>query len=68
MVNKRMRALRIMKNMSQQDLADEIAVTRQTISLIETYQYNPSLQICMAICKALDTDLNYLFWEDNQNE
>lgn len=68
MINEKMKLRRISKNLSQQDLADEIGVTRQTISLIETNQYNPSLQICIAICKALDTDLNHLFWEVNNDE
>lgn len=68
MANNKMKSLRVMKNMSQQDLADAIGVTRQTISLIETDQYNPSLQICIAICKALDSDLNTIFWKEDENE
>lgn len=68
MINENMRLQRVIKKLSQQELADLVGVTRQTISLIETNQYNPSLQICIAICKALDTDLNHLFWEVNEHE
>ena len=68
MINENMRLQRVIKKLSQQELADLVGVTRQTISLIETNQYNPSLQICIAICKVLDTDLNHLFWEVNEHE
>ncbi|MBQ8147097.1 MAG: helix-turn-helix transcriptional regulator [Clostridia bacterium] len=49
--------------MSQTDLAEEIGVTRQTISLIEKGEYNPTLKLCTAICKALGKTLNDIFWE-----
>lgn len=50
--------------MSQEDLAKAVGVTRQTIGLIEAGNYNPSLNLCVAICKALNRTLNDLFWED----
>ena len=50
--------------MSQEDLADIIGVTRQTIGLIESGNYNPTLKLCIAICKALNKTLNDLFWEE----
>lgn len=50
--------------MSQEDLANEVGVTRQTIGLIEAGNYNPTLKLCIAICKALNKTLNDLFWED----
>ena len=52
--------------MSQEDLANIVGVTRQTIGLIETGNYNPTLKLCIAICNALDKTLNDLFWEDLQ--
>ncbi len=65
MKNKRMKIARIECNMNQQDLADKIGVTRQTIGMIETGNYNPSLKLCVAICRALNKTLNDLFWEDD---
>lgn len=56
---------------SQLDLAKSIKVSRQTINLIENDKYNPSLDLCIKIAKALNTDLNALFWEieeDKSNE
>ncbi|RXK17471.1 helix-turn-helix transcriptional regulator [Macrococcus sp. DPC7161] len=56
---------------SQLDLAKSIKVSRQTINLIENDKYNPSLDLCIKIAKALNTDLNALFWEveeENLNE
>jgi putative transcriptional regulator len=50
--------------MSQADLAIAVGVTRQTIGLIESGGYNPTLNLCIAICKALNVTLNDLFWED----
>ena len=65
MKNKRLKIARIECDMKQEDLAMAIGVTRQTIGLIEAGNYNPSLKICLAICKALGKTLNDLFWEDN---
>ena len=59
-------SLRFEKDMSQEDLANIVGVTRQTIGLIETGNYNPTLKLCIAICNALDKTLNDLFWEDLQ--
>lgn len=61
--NTAMRTARVERGMSQADLADAVNATRQTIGLIETGRYNPSLKLCTAICKALGKTLNDLFWE-----
>lgn len=67
MKNVRMKAARIEKDMSQEDLAKKVGVTRQTIGLIELGKYNPTISVCIAICKALDKTLDELFWdEDNK--
>lgn len=63
MKNLRMKAARAAKDMSQGDLAALVGVTRQTIGMIEAGDYNPSLKLCIAICKALDKTLDELFWE-----
>ena len=66
MKNKRMKIARLECDMKQEDLARIIGVTRQTIGLIETGDYNPTLNLCLAICRALGKTLNDLFWEENQ--
>lgn len=55
---------RIEKNLTQQELADLVEVTRQTIGLIEKGDYNPTLNLCIRIAKALDRTLDPLFWEE----
>ncbi|MEK3807226.1 helix-turn-helix transcriptional regulator [Metabacillus sp. JX24] len=54
---------RISISMTQEQLAKKTGVTRQTIGLIEKGEYNPSLQLCIAIAKVLNKTLNDLFWE-----
>ena len=49
--------------MSQQQLADAVGVSRQTINAIEKGDYNPTIKLCLAICKALGKTLDELFWE-----
>lgn len=66
MKNKKLKLARVEKDMSQEDLANIVGVTRQTIGLIETGNYNPTLKLCIAICNALDKTLNDLFCEDLQ--
>lgn len=58
-----MRAARTDCGLSQQELADAVGATRQTIGLIEAGRYNPSLKLCMAICKTLGKTLDELFWK-----
>ena len=60
----RMKAARAAAGLSQADLAEAVGVTRQTIGLIEAGGYNPTLNLCVAICKVLRVTLNDLFWED----
>ena len=63
--NLRMKAARASAGLSQTDLAEAVGVTRQTIGLIEAGGYNPTLNLCVAICKTLHVTLNDLFWEDD---
>lgn len=66
--NKRIKIARIECDLSQEELAERVGVTRQTIGLIESGNYNPSLKLCVEICKALNKTLNDLFWEVENNE
>ena len=49
--------------MSQQQLADAVGVSLQTINAIEKGDYNPTIKLCIAICKVLGRTLDDLFWE-----
>lgn len=64
MRNKKMKIARLECDMNQEDLAKAVGVTRQTIGLIEAGNYNPTLNLCIAICRVLDKTLNDLFWEE----
>lgn len=64
MKNLRLKAARAAKGLSQQGLADAVGVTRQTISAIEQGDYNPTIRLCIAICRTLDRSLDELFWEE----
>ncbi len=63
----KLKLARIEKDLTQQELAEIVDVTRQTIGLIEKGNYNPTLNLCIKIAKALDRTLDQLFWE-NENE
>lgn len=62
---KKLKLARIEKELTQDQLAEKVGVTRQTISLIELGKYNPSLNLCIKISKVLDKTLNDIFWEGN---
>lgn len=62
--NLKLKMARVEKDLSQEELAKIVGVTRQTIGLIELGKYNPTLKLCIAICKALSKTLNDLFWEE----
>ena len=64
MKNLKLKMIRMEKGLSQIDLAKKTAVTRQTIGMIEAGDYNPSLKLCIAICRELGKTLDELFWED----
>ena len=68
MKNLRLKSARTEKNLSQQELADLVGVSRQTINAIEQGDYNPTIRLCISICTALDKTLDDLFWDpDSQN-
>ena len=64
MKNKRMKIARIECDLSQEQLAERLGVTRQTIGLIESGSYTPTLKLCVAICKELGKTLDQLFWPE----
>ena len=64
MKNLKIKAARAAKDWSQQQLADAVGVSRQTVNAIEKGDYNPTIRLCLAICHALGCTLDELFWED----
>ena len=66
MKNLRMKSARAAMDWSQQQLADAVGVSRQTINAIEKGEYNPTIRLCIAICRALGKTLDELFWEEGE--
>lgn len=64
----KVRFARLEKDISQTELAKRVGVTRQTIGMIEAGDYNPTLKLCVAICKELGKTLNDLFWEEDTDD
>lgn len=65
MKNLKLKSARAAKDLSQQQLAEIVGVSRQTINAIEKGDYNPTIRLCLSICYALDKSLDELFWEEN---
>lgn len=68
MKNLHLKSARAAKDLSQQQLADLVSVSRQTINAIEKGDYNPTIRLCRAICRALGTTLDELFWTEEEEE
>ncbi len=64
--NLKMKAARASLDLSQDELAKKTGVTRQTISAVENGDYNPTINLCIAICRALGKTLDELFWEEEK--
>ena len=62
-LNNRLKELRAARGLNQQELGSLVGASRQTISLIERGDYNPTIKLCVEICKALGKTLDELFWE-----
>ena len=57
----KIRELRKLKKMRQEDLASELHVTRQTINAIENNKYNPTLELAMKLARLLDSTVEEVF-------
>lgn len=64
MKNLKLKSARAAKDLSQQQLAEAVGVSRQTINAIEKGDYNPTIKLCVAICRVLDKTLDELFWPE----
>ena len=67
MKNLRLKSARAGKDLSQQELAALVGVSRQTINAIEKGDYNPTIRLCLAICHVLGKTLDELFWEEEDS-
>lgn len=64
MKNLKLKAARAGMDLSQEQLAEKVGVTRQTIGMIEAGRFNPSLKLCLDICRTLNKTLDDIFWEE----
>lgn len=66
--NLAMKDARLKAGLSQQELADKLGVSRQTINAIEKGDYNPTIKLCIGICRVLGLTLNDLFWNPDEEK
>lgn len=66
-VKNNVKLARVQVDLTQQELAEKVGITRQTVSLIEKGKYNPSLKLCLAICDVVNQSLDELFWVDKED-
>ena len=64
MKNLRLKSARAARDLSQQQLAEAVGISRQTINAIEKGDYNPTIKLCLSICRVLGKTLDELFWEE----
>ena len=67
-IGNKVKVARIMAELTQQELADLVGVTRQTIGLIEANKYNPTIKLCLMIATHTHTTLDELFWMEPEKE
>jgi putative transcriptional regulator len=61
-VKNNIKLARVAKDLTQQQLADQVGVTRQTIGLLEAGRYNPTIQLCLLLAEATGNQIGELFW------
>jgi putative transcriptional regulator len=67
-IGNKIKIARIEADLTQQELADQVSVTRQTIGLIESDKYNPTIKLCLMLAKVLGKRLDELFWIEGVQE
>ena len=65
MKNLKLKSARALMDLSQEALAEKVGVSRQTITAIEKGDYNPTIKLCIAICKGLGKTLDDIFWDED---
>ena len=61
----KLKSARALMDLSQEALAEKVGVSRQTINAIEKGDYNPTIKLCIAICKVLGKTLDDIFWDED---
>lgn len=64
MANEKLKQTRLEQKLSQAELARRVGVSRQTVNMIENGDYNPTISLCIRICRELGVTLDQLFWEE----
>ena len=64
MKNLKLKSARAAFDLSQQQLANMVGVSRQTINATEKGDYNPTIKLCISICRVLGKSLDDLFWDE----
>ncbi len=67
-IGNKVKIARIEADLTQQELADQVSVTRQTIGLIESDKYNPTIKLCLMLAHVLNKRLDELFGIDGFQE
>ena len=65
-MNNRLRVLRAERKWSQQDLADHLGISRQSVNAIETGKYDPSLPLAFRIADLFAMPIETIFLRDTQ--
>ena len=60
-INTHIKELRARYNLTQDELADKVGVTRQTMLYLEKGKYNPSLVLAYKVAKALNSTIEEVF-------
>jgi putative transcriptional regulator len=60
----RLKLARVERGLTQAELAERAGITRQTVGLIESGRYNPTLRLCLQLAKATGKTLDELFWTE----
>ncbi len=67
-MNDKLRSRRRACGLSQAELAGRVGVSRQTVNMIESGEYNPTLALCLRLCRALGCTLDELFWIEEEED
>ncbi len=65
-LNDKLKDRRRARGLSQAELAARIGVSRQTVNMIESGEYNPTLSLCLRLCRELGCTLDELFWDSEE--
>lgn len=63
-MNNRVRELRVLSSLTQNDLAEKVSVRRETIVFLEKGKYNPSLKLAYDIAKVFELSIEEVFFPD----